>query len=209
MEAEQHLQSSLEVRGAGDGWRGQEIANLTDDCFLRRRLGARTRAAAPCITVWISLRTPATQAGMIRFWGSFLRYRIQCSHEKGPETAQKSVKCIGERTQERKVLLCSKWTKVRWWRLQQTGQRYKDLNSASRKGAASLPDTGRAQQQHQRVGKKPPCRFTESYPPYSSTGPTRLSCDLASSSGCALPTPATTLSPGPPAPAQLSPKPCL
>lgn len=47
---------------------------------------------------------------------------------------------------------------------------------SSRKGAGGLPDTGRAQQQHQRVGRKPQCRFTESYPPLSSTGPSRLSC---------------------------------
>lgn len=33
VEAEKCLQSSLEVRGVGDGWRGQEIANLMDCIF--------------------------------------------------------------------------------------------------------------------------------------------------------------------------------
>lgn len=33
VEAEKCLQSSLEAGGVGDGWRGQEIANLMDDIF--------------------------------------------------------------------------------------------------------------------------------------------------------------------------------
>lgn len=55
VEAEKYLQSSLEVKGVRDEWRGQEIANPMDDIFFCRRMGAEARTAVSCIAVGISL----------------------------------------------------------------------------------------------------------------------------------------------------------
>lgn len=172
--------------------RGQEIINVTDGIFSAE--GQEPEQLDPA-SPWGSACTYATpQARMIHSWPRFLHHWIQCSHEKcWVKTAQESLTRISERMQARDVCCFAR------------GPRYngRDCNRpdvqrfelSSRKGAGGLPDTGRAQQQHQRVGRKAQCRFTESYPPLSSMGPCRAQLCLASSSGCPLPTPATTREP--------------
>lgn len=145
--------------------------------FLSRRTGAR--AAVSCITTGISLHICHTTGR----YDSLLA-KIPASLDSVFTWKMLSQNCPGEPqmhqwkdASKRKVCCFAK------------GPRYngRDCNRpdiqrfelSSRKGAGGLPDTDRAQKQHQRVGRNFQCRFTESYPPFSSTGPSRLSCGLS------------------------------
>lgn len=67
MEAEKCLQSSLEVRGVGDGGRGQGIANLMDDIFSAEEWEPEPEQLYPASLCGSACTYAIPQAGMIRF----------------------------------------------------------------------------------------------------------------------------------------------
>jgi len=180
------------------------MANLTDDFFLCRSTGAR--AAVSCIAVRISLRIDHTigrrDALPVVSYMTGFSVHMKKAESKSPRRASKDTRkrnicCLarGPKCDGRDCNRQAKHTKT-WTKLPERAQQASLTQAGPNGNTRELAGSPQADSQN----------HTHCAPWQA---PARLSCDLAPSSGCALPTPATTLSPRPTAPAQLSPDPCL